>query len=193
MNLKNMIQQVKINIMDPDKPYWILSTILLMAIILLISNHSKNSQATLPDTNNSISNVSNNIDTFVPNGFVLVTLQLINGDSIDPLIGNYGMVDVYQSPQIHLSSPDSLLSNNIHNQNLNSNLPIATHLRIIRAPNNPRLFGALVPEGSRKLIQLLSAPVFAVIQRPDAQSTTNIEKKSQSQPIQRIIKIGDIL
>ncbi len=193
MNLKKLIQlaqKIKERILDPEKPYWILGVLVLMGIISLLKNNSdsfpNNPRSSTPMPSTSISTTkSPSLDTFVPKGFVLVTLQLANADAIDPLIGQYGMVDLYEALPAHpaFEAEETQRHNKPH-----QDLLIATHLKVIRAPNNQKLFGALVPEESRKLIQRLSLPVFAVIQRPDAQPTNkenlpsleNIKKEKPS-------------
>ena len=190
MNLKKIILQLKENLLDAEKPYWILGSILLMGMILLINHNQKKSSTDALGGSSS----TTPIDTFVPSGHVLVTLQLINGDSIDSMMGNYGMVDLYSA-----NSNDFMRDDDDKYPNSKKNLsasPIATHLRIIRAPNNQKLFGVLVPEESRTLIPLLSVPVFAVIQRPDAPLTPTksiLPKKTILPKPSRSIEYGDPL
>lgn len=202
MNLKKLLLQLKENLLDAEKPYGILGCLLIMGLILLFSQNQKETSSLSPIAKNGGSYAEAlPIDTFVPNGFVLVTLQLTNGESIDSMIGNYGMVDLYPA-----NSHDFISGNkNVyeHSDRQTSASPIATHLRIIRAPNNHKLFGVLLPEGSRKLIQLLSDPVFAVIQRPDAISppahsttaptVTTKKFKIHNPSSSRVIQYGDNL
>jgi len=184
MNIKNLLQKLKENLTDPEKPYWILGSLILIAMVLLISNKKT------PDFDESNKAFAHDppvdsppIDTFVPNGFVLVTLQLVNVDSIDSMMGSYGMVDLYPASPSEMMELENI-SKNARNKSttLMDPIPLATHVRMIRAPNNMKLFGALIPEGSRQLIQQLSSPVFAVIQRPDAKPTQNLENKRPSAP-----------
>lgn len=203
MNLKKILLLLKENLLDAEKPYGILGCLLIMGLILLISQNQKSSSLLSPknDQRGSYSTASP-IDTFVPSGFVLVTLQLTNGESIDSMMGNYGMVDLYPATS-HDFISENKAGDGSSSRGQVSPSPIATHLRIIRAPNNQKLFGVLVPEGSRKLIQLLSEPVFAVIQRPDATApptsaataTTISTKKhnTQSSSSSRVIHYGDTL
>lgn len=197
MNLKKAILQLKENLLDVEKPHWILGCIIVMGMILLISHNQRITTTNATGFSSSPTPDPSPIDTFVPTGFVLVTLQLTNGDSIDSMMGNYGMVDLYPaaSNNFILSDPDKSATS----QKTLSPSPIATHLRIIRAPNNQKLFGVLVPEGSRTLIQLLSVPVFAVIHKPDATpptaatATTLPTKKSNISIPSRAIQYGDLL
>ena len=36
-----------------------------------------------------------NVDQFIPEGFALVPIQLINGQALSQAIGRYGIVDLY--------------------------------------------------------------------------------------------------
>ena len=82
--------------------------------------------------------------------------------------------------------------NDLFAKNNQAGPPIATHLKLIRAPNNPSLYGVLVPENSREIIQQLTGPVFAVIQGP--KSKLEIPQKEISKIRKsRSIKYGDLL
>jgi hypothetical protein len=118
------------------------------------------------------------VDTFVPVGYVLVTLQLINSDSIDSMIGQYSMVDLYPAAaQVELDQGKTK--------------PIATRLRLIRAPNNPELFGVLVSSNEENTIQQLAAPVFGVIRNPNSpQPQAVLPQKGKKL---RSIQYGEIL
>lgn len=134
-------------------------------------------------TNSSNSSIdsSPSLDTYIPSGFVLVTLQLINSDSIDSMIGNFGLVDLYPATQ----NADFILTKDTR--------PIATHLRLIRAPNNPNLFGVLVSEESRSVILQLANPVFAVIKGPQATKLPTPLKPPSVSRRSRSIKYGELL
>ncbi len=129
----------------------------------------------------ALSPQSVSLDTFVPAGFVLVTLQLTNSESIDSMIGAYCQVDLYSA------TPDANF------QPSKSALPIATHLRLVRSPNNQSLFGVLVPEDSRAIIQQLTGPVFAVIQGPEAKPRPGPTSQPTVQRKSRSIRYGDLL
>jgi hypothetical protein len=95
------------------------------------------------------------------------------------MVGSYCLVDLYPG------------NNDQDFQLEKSAKPIASRLRLIRAPNNPSLFGALVPEQNPVVIQKLAGPVFAVIQGPNAKALPSplvvVPKKNRS------IKYGDLL
>ena len=133
---------------NPERPTWMLIALGLIGLSLMITQGRDSSKKleleTPPPT----------LDTYIPAGFVLVTLQLTNSESIDSMIGPYSLVDLYATTINDGTSPQRKES------------PIATRLRLIRAPNNPSLFGVLVSEDQPNDIRLLADPVFAVIQGP---------------------------
>lgn len=186
---KNIYKKIKDNLFNPQKPYWIFTSLIFMGLALLgLQQKDQKSPEHSPSQENQN---SQNIDTMVPNGYVLVALQLINSDSINALLGPFGMVDLYPtSATLSWSQKNEFAVKK-------SATPLATHLRIIRAPNNPRLFGVLLPETSRELILQLAEPVFAVIHHPNASSQNNkseenpTSKLSHPDPKQRIINYGE--
>lgn len=174
MEILNLIKKGREHLLDIKGRIWIVTSLLLIGLALLIT---QNKDQTPRDTGTKEFEPS--IDTFVPAGFVLVTLQLVNGESVDSMIGDYSQVDLYPVNQDPTDPAQKKAQ------------PLATHLRLIRSPNNPSLFGVLVPEDERSMIQQLAQPVFAVIQNP--KSKKNIEQVPTHKGRTRIIKYGDLL
>lgn len=68
--------------------------------------------------------------TFIPDGFVLVPIEIANYEALDSILGNHGVVDLYKP-------------------NENPSLPpvkVAERVKILRAPLNPQRFAVLAPE-----------------------------------------------
>jgi hypothetical protein len=172
MKINALVSKLKQNIFDPQKPVWIIISLFLISITLFLVRPE---HTTTPKQKENTAS----LDTFVPSGYVLVTLQLINSDSIDSMIGEFAMVDLYSIRQSQ------------ENEQIKNPVPIATYLRLIRAPNNQSLFGVLVSEESRSVIHRLSEPVFAVIQGPNAKPKMSIQVLPR--PKTRTIKYGDLL
>lgn len=86
------------------------------------------------------------VDTYIPKGFVLVPLDLTNLESLNSFIGQAGVVDLYKS------------------KNGEKGIRIATRVKIIRAPLNPQLFAALVPENKSSDLLNVNESLFAVVQ-----------------------------
>ncbi len=86
------------------------------------------------------------IDTFIPDGDVLLPVEVQNLESLDSLIGQYGVVDLYQP-----GNP----------------VAIAKGLKIIRSPKDPSEFSVLVPETeSSTIISAETKPFLVVVQNP---------------------------
>ncbi|MEY4617206.1 MAG: hypothetical protein RJB66_2166 [Pseudomonadota bacterium] len=169
-----MIKKIKETILHPQKPYWVLISLFFMGLALMVAQ-----EKSLPKPKGGSASITS-VDTYIPSGHVLVTLQLINSESIDGLIGDYGLVDLYEA--VATSSEESKKRAK----------PLARRLKIIRAPNNPALFGVLIKETETQIIQKLSAPVFAVIQDPaseDLMPRTPPKKEGNT----RLIHYGEAL
>src|SRR4051812_7351936 len=68
--------------------------------------------------------------TLIPAGFVLVPIEVANYESLDSILGNFGVVDLY----IPSDDPKKRA------------LKIAERLKILRAPLNPSHFAVLARE-----------------------------------------------
>lgn len=175
---KNFIAAKIDPLLDPQKNHWIFVVLILMVASFWISSSSQSKTESAPSSEQDIQNQS--IDTFVPQGYVLVSLQLTNADSIGSMMGNYSLIDLYS-----VRDPNDI-------SRKEKNLPVASHLRLIRSPNNPNLFGVLVPETAREVIRSLAFPVFGVIKNPNATKEESKPKPSQKWK-GRTIRIGDFL
>lgn len=86
--------------------------------------------------------------TFIPEGFVLVPIELANFESLDSILGKFGIVDLYlpaESPRAQARK-------------------IATHVKILRAPLNPSHFAVLVREAESARLVTQIGPFIAVVQ-----------------------------
>lgn len=86
------------------------------------------------------------IDTFIPDGFVLVPIEIQNLPSLESMVGQYGVVDLYSNGET---------------------TPIARGLRLIRSPRDPSQFAVLVPqERSHEIVKASLKPMQVVVQNP---------------------------
>lgn len=86
------------------------------------------------------------VDTFIPDGFVLVPIEIQNLTSLESMVGQYGVVDLYAEGQTRA---------------------IAIGLRLIRSPRDPSQFAVLVPqERSREIVKASLKPIQVVVQNP---------------------------
>jgi hypothetical protein len=103
------------------------------------------------------------VDTFIPKGFVLVPIEVQNYEALDSILGQFGVVDLFQGggpghPQQRL---------------------VARNVRILRAPQNPAHFAVLVQEGEVSGI-LKNSPIFTVIVRRPEKAGTEFVKEEVS-------------
>jgi hypothetical protein len=126
----------------------------LMLIIIMAVQLTSNSQTAAPAEEASA-------DTYIPEGFVLVPIEIQNSESLSSLIGSYAVVDLFRGP---------------HSQR------VGRRLRLMRAPLNPQQFAVLVPEGEVSALMATPGPYWAAIQNPQQQKSTVIasnKKKSR--------------
>jgi hypothetical protein len=90
------------------------------------------------------------LDTFIPRGFVLIPIELENYESVDSILGSYGVVDLY------LSGDESIRPKR----------PLVRRIKILRAPQNPSQFAVLVPEKEAPVFFQGSGQFFAAVQNP---------------------------
>lgn len=160
--LKNIIAKLKL-IEQPRSPKWFLIAAAILMLMLLVKPKSESNQKTSPVLPPSA-------DTYIPAGYVLVPVQLVNQASIDSLIGGYTVVDIYLAGE-HLEKTRRL---------------IAQDVRMIRAPLDPNQFGVLMDENNQEMIEKLSQPIFAVLKNPKTQKNMSTVKSTQ-----RRISYGD--
>lgn len=110
-----------------------------------------------------------NINTFIPEGFVLIPVQLFNKESLNGLIGKWGWVSLYSSLASH------------------NKTAIVSSIRIIRSPKNPDQFAVLSPENKSSLILSHTEPLIAVIQ------SSKIKNKNTRFNTKKTIKKNKIL
>lgn len=106
-------------------------------------------------------------DTFIPRGYVLVPLELVNANSLASLIGDVGgVVDLYLA------------------DGKSKSVKVGSRLKILRAPYNPDLYAVLVRETESTQLLSFPGPFIAVVQNPDAQGTRLSDIKKSSVTIQ---------
>ena len=101
-------------------------------------------------------------DTLIPAGFVLVPIEVQNFESLDSILGQYGIVDLYQAPLKSGGRP----------------YRVASHIKILRAPLNPSHFAVLVNEADSVALIASQHPFTVVVQRalkPGEKTGTTIE------------------
>lgn len=98
------------------------------------------------------------IDIMIPSGFVLLPIEVENYESLDSVLGQMGVVDLYQNQA-----------------GSNKRSLVASFVRILRNPHNPNQFSILVPEKNAALITNHFGPYFVSL-RP-RKNGTGFEKR----------------
>lgn len=98
------------------------------------------------------------LDIMIPQGFVLIPIEVENYESLDSILGHVGVVDLYQN----LAAK-------------NKRRLVASFVRILRNPHNPNQFSILVPERNASAITNNFGPYFVSL-RP-RKPGTGLEKK----------------
>ena len=102
--------------------------------------------------------------TLIPAGFVLVPIEVANYESLDSILGNLGVVDLYQPSEI----PGKRARK------------VAEHLKILRAPLNPSHFAVLARESESALLVSHQGPFTVIVQNPNRAGTGLVKEGDES-------------
>lgn len=125
--------------------------IALVAMIVLIGITEWMSNSTHPTEN-----IPESADTYIPDGFVLVPIELQNLDSIASLVGDVAVVDLFQGPL---------------------QKRVGKRLKLLRAPLNPQQYAVLIAEADAPQLMRSPGPYWAVIQNPNMPAKKSLEGK----------------
>lgn len=107
------------------------------------------------------------LDSMIPEGFVLLPLDLVNREALSSIVGATAVIDLFT----------------VNAQTLNPSKKIAKRIKIIRTPRNPDQFALLIQENETHQILNYTGPYFAVIQNKTS-SGSKLVPKSISQDVQ---------
>jgi hypothetical protein len=93
--------------------------------------------------------------TQIPAGFVLVPIEVSNYESLDSILGQFGVVDLY----VPADDPKKRARK------------VATHLKILRAPLNPSHFAVLAKETESANLVSNAGPFMVIVQNPEHSGT----------------------
>jgi hypothetical protein len=128
-------------------------------IIQYQSQPSKRSDEELPTS----------ADTYIPEGMVLIPIEIQNKEALSSIMSQFGIIDLYLP-----SFGETIKSKKI-----------ATGVKIMRAPLNPDVYAVLVREDQASHITEFSGPFIATIQSPHKKQT-QFSKKEHHQKIEII-------
>lgn len=100
------------------------------------------------------------VDTYIPKGFVLVPIEVQNYESLDSILGQFGVVDLFQA------------GGGAHPQQVQ----VARNVRMLRAPQNPSHFAILVQESEVSGILKNNSAFFVVVKYPGKDGTQFVKK-----------------
>lgn len=106
-------------------------------------------------------------DTLIPAGYSLVPLEIANYETLDSLLGSFGVVDIFTAPQDPTQKAER----------------IAYRVKIIRAPRNPSHFAVLVPFEKVKNILRHPGPFMVSVQNPKEVGTGFEEQRKRKSRI----------
>lgn len=92
------------------------------------------------------------IDTIIPNGYVLIPVKLLNADAISTVIGSHGVADIYETYEGR------------------KNKLLFSKAKIIKSPVEDSTFSVLVKETKAHLLSNSENPFFAAVQNPKARA-----------------------
>ncbi len=97
---------------------------------------------------------SGGVDTYIPEGFVLLPIELSNGITLAGLLKDKGVVDLYTADPTNFQAQRA-----------------ASAVKIIRSPVGQLQFAALLPENQAGAMIQRFQSFYAVIQNPDKKGT----------------------
>lgn len=97
----------------------------------------------VPEPSKKVSTIEEvSVDTFIPKGFVLIPIEILNKDAVTGLLNGKGIVDLY--------APNKK--------------KIAKSVRLIQAPQNEKVFAVLVRDNEALPILQFTQGLYVVIQ-----------------------------
>lgn len=133
---------------------------MIMGAILLSSFVIALTRTPAPEESDTQSELE--ISTLIPAGQVLVPVRLKNFESVDSILGPFGIVDLL------VGHPKG------------GSKPIAKNIRLLRAPKNPSLFAVLVPQDQASLIiQADEKGLYAVIKSRTENGTEFVKPRNK--------------
>lgn len=125
---------------------------LLILVLVLIVFQKK------PAPTQSIDTELPSADTYIPPGYVLVPLRLENHQSVDSVVTQFAIVNIYKGAP---------------GPNQKSQL-LGRNLRLLRAPLNPQQFAVLVPENQVDPFMNEDQKLHAVLQNRASAETSEM-------------------
>lgn len=108
---------------------------------------------------------NDNVDTLIPAGFVIIPIEVQNYESLDSLLGKYGVGDLFKG------------------DGKNGRL-VARNIRILRAPKNPSHFAVLAPETEASSILSSQGNFYVALKSPHQAGTQIVNQAQHARRVQ---------
>lgn len=145
----------------------LLSAFILVGLLTVIINRiSTESQS--EKISSKQNTTSDDIDTFIPRGYVLIPMDFVNIDSLSAMIGDTAVIDIYQVDA----------GTNVE-KSLNKGVKVVSKVKLLRAPKNPHQFAILIQEKLGDQILSFRGPFWAVLQNRSSANTEVIESEKK--------------
>lgn len=135
----------------------------LAGFVALYWDASSKSALKVDDAGHEIAENPDAVSTLIPAGYVLVPIEVANYESLDSILGKFGLVDLY----VPSDDPKKTARK------------IASHLKILRAPLNPSHFAVLAKESESSRLVASNGPFIVVVQNPERAVGTQFGKTSE--------------
>lgn len=164
--MKNVLPYLKVTLADRQHRWSVgLIALTLLGLLFLSSGKSDEKTASMPTIDS---------DELIPEGSVLVPLDLQNREALNDLVGAFAIVDLFTV------SADGQMKGT----------KVGKRVKLIRSPQNPTQFSALVPEDQAPLLFANPGPLFAVIQSRQSKKASALIGNSRAASRIRILSGG---
>ena len=125
--------------------YWLLAIVFagLFALIWDLGSPKKDAEMIQPESPETAA-------TYIPAGYVLVPIEVANYESLDSILGKFGVVDLFRPPLGEHGRP----------------VKVAERVKILRAPLNPSHFAVLVRDADAPRLVTEGGAFTVVVQNP---------------------------
>ena len=158
-NLVTIITKFKEKFTNPKAEFNLNAIIALAMILGLIAFLAQFRKAT--DNQKITESPPESIDIFIPEGQTLIPIQVANHESLDQIIGAYGVVDLYSTP---LNPKEK-------------SRRIAYKVKLIRSSGNSDHFSVLLPADEAHRITGYPGAFHVSVRNPKAAGTQFVKEK----------------
>lgn len=126
-----------------------------------------------PSENAKNSMHSESVDTYIPEGFVLIPIEVANLSHLNQIMGAQAVVDLYT----------------LSLDGQRSKKPFASKVKVVRAPQNENVLAVLSPEDRAGDILSQPGPFYVALQNPKNSVVGHFENKTHKKAQGRTSRI----